>query len=589
MSEALLVINPKLEECAERYIWGIEKESFLIFAELASHEIQVDGFIGKEEEVGMYLFHRPVISQEMLSDKDNVLILSKKSVHSDLNVLTDIFRFHNDLKAEKVIVYGAGHVGEGLAAMLSARGISIECFLDRNKSGQKLSGIPIYHPQILHDMNEPKTIILAGIYRKEMEETVKRENPRAQMFYVEELPFERMGIRLDAKNLYQLSRLWLLETCMPDCFPDRKIVFLGNDIALARRYRDVLRYMGYQNVSFMVTDDSVACEEAPLVDEILYEENYLIMLYEKNGSQEIISKIEELSIADAAWTSVVLPQPLGHKEFLLDLNLGNIYQTNYKPGLYRHGRGNISDIKIVTLGGSTTDEEVYLIPSWPKILFEKYCGDGGITLYNGGTDAHASFQELIRLVRDVIWLQPDIILVYDGFNDCYEMGFEYIYNLFAYAKEEVYANGVMHQKVGDGVFGGIAPEDSIEKWLKNIESMYAIARAQNIEFFSFIQPMALSQEIHTKQGRAIRHMSHIFIDSRKAENMLLLRKRGRELQETHSYIYDLSDIFDGQDVYMDYCHVWEHGNAIVADSIWKVIEPTVERLKRQKSESVQAF
>lgn len=43
------------------------------------------------------------------------------------------------------------------------------------------------------------------------------------------------------------------------------------------------------------------------------------------------------------------------------------------------------------------------------------------------------------------------------------------------------------------------------------------------------------------------------------------------------YMYDLSHIFDGcEDVYMDYVHVWESGNRIIAKEIGSIIRPVLE-------------
>ena len=37
-----------------------------------------------------------------------------------------------------------------------------------------------------------------------------------------------------------------------------------------------------------------------------------------------------------------------------------------------------------------------------------------MTLWNGGISGYTSTQELIKLLRDVLGLNPDMIIVYDG-------------------------------------------------------------------------------------------------------------------------------------------------------------------------------
>ena len=52
------------------------------------------------------------------------------------------------------------------------------------------------------------------------------------------------------------------------------------------------------------------------------------------------------------------------------------------------------------------------------------------------------------------------------------------------------------------------------------------------------------------------------------------REHIRERESLPEYIYDLSHIFDGKDVYIDDTgHVWETGNRIIAEEIKKIILP----------------
>lgn len=88
--------------------------------------------------------------------------------------------------------------------------------------------------------------------------------------------------------------------------------------------------------------------------------------------------------------------------------------------------------------------------------------------------------------------------------------------------------------------------------------------------------------ITTKHGMALQKLCNMFLNQKMVKDMQSFRKQGKEIVKSHPYIYDLSHIFDEKDVYMDYCHVWENGNEIVADSIWKVIEPEVKAIMEIK-------
>lgn len=588
MSESLFILNPELEKYSKRYIWGIGKEAFKILEVLISCRIPVDGFItDDEEEIGLTLINKTVISLDMIEDRNTTLILSDRDLQIDYNVLTDIVTFHNSFTSKSVVIYGAGYWGERLVSILSDKGVKVDYFIDRDKYGQKLAGIPIYSPQIINEMDDNVVILEAGVYWQEMDDVIKIANPRIQTFheYEDRVPIKDGAIRVCRGKTYSIENLFLFAESFPECFSDRKVILLGNDMELARGYKEVLECMGYKKVSMMVTEEEIAGEDAPLLDEILYEENYLILLYATKEFQTIIKKIKELGIADADWTSIMLPERTGHREFMLDINLGYTYRMNYGPGLYLHGKEKETNIKIVTLGGSTTDEEQYLIPSWPRIMFEKYCKEN-VTLYNGGIVGYTSSCELIKMTRDILYLKPDMIVVLDGYNDIYQgvkkKEFQSLYNIMGYVKKDIYSSA-LHSKVDQNIFRGYSLDyDIIGKWLTNIESMYAIAKIQNINFYSFMQPMVASQKIHIKHGLSIQKMCHVISDQEIADYMRLFREFGKNIKKTHPYIHDLSHIFDEKDVYMDNAHVWERGNEIIADSIWEVIKPRVKEIMEMK-------
>lgn len=585
MSDPLFIINTEIEQYPKKYIWGTDKQAFLILTELINHRIYVDGFIGENEEAGMMLFHRPVISLDMIEDKNSTLILANQNLSIDYHVLTDIYILNKNLIDQNVIIYGAGNVGESLVPILNAGGITVDCFLDGGeKNGQKLLNIPIYSPDILSELDNSTTIIVAGRFWKEIEDTIKRNIPKPKILCASKLPFAAASMRIKVNDS---TRLTLGKVCMlSESFPDKKLIMLGNKVELARSYKEVLECLGYE-VSIMVTDDCVLCENVQLLDEVLYEENYILLLYESGSFRDVLKKIHELNLRDADWTSINAPQLIGHRAFMLDLNQGYTSETNFIPGIYLHGREEDAHVRIVTLGGSTTEEEIYQFRSWPRIMYESHLEElgGGIILYNGGVRGYVSIQELIKLIRDILYLKPDIVVVYSGYNDMSNRkinGFDLLYRLLEYGQDIVYERGALYQTVKEGIFLGVDSKDVIDSWVINMESMYAIAGMQNIRFHSFMQPMLVSQKISTKHGMALQKMVNAYYNADGIKNMCLFRQHGNEIESSHPYIHDLSGIFDEKDVYMDQCHVWEKGNKIIADSIWGIIKPEVEELLKYR-------
>lgn len=56
------------------------------------------------------------------------------------------------------------------------------------------------------------------------------------------------------------------------------------------------------------------------------------------------------------------------------------------------------------------------------------------------------------------------------------------------------------------------------------------------------------------------------------EQCMLFRQEAKKIAEKYEHIYDLSHIFDQDDVYIDDCHVYEYGNTIVAREIYEVVK-----------------
>lgn len=84
-------------------------------------------------------------------------------------------------------------------------------------------------------------------------------------------------------------------------------------------------------------------------------------------------------------------------------------------------------LRIVALGGSTTepyfmmqanDPASYSYESWPYFL-QKRLDELGIRaiVFNGGVAGYSTNQELLKLLRDVLPLRPDIVLSLSGIND----------------------------------------------------------------------------------------------------------------------------------------------------------------------------
>ena len=105
-----------------------------------------------------------------------------------------------------------------------------------------------------------------------------------------------------------------------------------------------------------------------------------------------------------------------------------LLSTQY-PGFVHYPSHAPGAMRIVALGGSTTDAltPLYLdahdaVPddpyNWPREMQRDLWGRGiDAEVFNGGVAGYFSGQQVLKLLRDVSKLQPDLILSLDGIND----------------------------------------------------------------------------------------------------------------------------------------------------------------------------
>jgi hypothetical protein len=256
---------------------------------------------------------------------------------------------------------------------------------------------------------------------------------------------------------------------------------------------------------------------------------------------------------------------------------------------------------IVALGGSTTESEMYFIKGWVHFLSEYFKADGiPSIIYCGGVTSHTSTQELLKLIRDVIPLQPDIVVSYSGFNDLAyyppsqpsPFGDGRQSRMYAYQTERVRRPFVhtyqvdifrttmqMHPEGNRLIHYGLQNDKSAsEYWLDNMRMMNAIAKEFGITFLSFFQPFSFNGNYEINDSQKIifeRYWWHTININPNPTNKIHLESIIKETGEImaslkkHDFITDLSHIFDGyENIYRDFCHVFERGNEIIAANIY---------------------
>ncbi len=279
---------------------------------------------------------------------------------------------------------------------------------------------------------------------------------------------------------------------------------------------------------------------------------------------------------------------------------------------------NSNAIRIVALGGSTTECSLFYVKGWVHFLFDYLKQqDIPVVIYGGGVSSYISSQELLKLIRDVIPLNPDIVISYSGVNDLYSFPkpedgerykrpfitrfqVQFINQILERLTKDVgipVVNAPSWNQLGHStVFYGLKNNKSAaEFWIDNERMMHALCNLFDIRFFGFYQPFRfngsylctpLQEIIHSRRDLTCVPTA----DAEKRWGATVKTDHEKIVSEITNYDFlsDFSNIFDRQsEVFYDTTHVYEKGNQIIARRILDRILPCILSLQpKQKRTSL---
>lgn len=587
-AKEFLVPNPLLYSDLEKYIWISDsfteyRKAQTLFLYLLRKGIYINGFATETKTLfGLKMYNKKICDRGSLNPETTVVFYDRwfDFSETDLSDKGQLARIINpDFKDGEIVIWGSGITGENAYKVLMRHGFRVKFFVDSNKelAGTSKCGLTVYSPDKLNEIEEEIVVIEALEKWKLLDDSIKG---RYRNRFYHRLYSVRCDITccIDGveRKVFCLAEYWMFHR-----FLNRKVYIYGNG-GIEREFARYLKLMDYNFGGFLIDGNEIKSGKdsdesvTKYVEDIVYEDDYYIWVDKK----EKVERLKELGLryfSEYECNGYVWDITIGKEQ--LDINLGHNYIADSKyPGIMVYGEERETDYKIAVLGGSTTDGAMYPFKPWAKLLYEEL-GQKDVTVYNGGVRGYTSGQELIKLIRDILPLKPDMVIVYDGVNEVntntrFPFSFEYSYKVFEYANMHLEDDYIVDNT--KEVCQGVEVEckmDCFDNWLCNMQSMYALTEQRNIKFFCFCQPWLPSKKDKTEKDKNILlSMSGVVLDS-------LLNKSFRSHLEQRSsipeYIYDLSHIFDGKDVYMDLCHVWEEGNRVIAGEIKKVIQPAI--------------
>ena len=250
--------------------------------------------------------------------------------------------------------------------------------------------------------------------------------------------------------------------------------------------------------------------------------------------------------------------------------------------------------------GSTSDEKT--IPSFLQQKIEDSKIVKQVEVINAGIEGITSIEETIRIENELIDFNPDMIIIYDGFNDNVISWEKYIDNSkfkTSIQKEILYLFQTLlpeYKTPLNGVFflesitenANLRNNTLTTPWIKS-DHVYERASLWNERMketcelgnkLGFKTIIILQPFLGTSDRVLTEYEYNQFSLIGGEKNIENYDKFATGLTNLKDYCYEVKDyrnIFDGnvEQIYFDSVHLSDSGNKIVSEKIFELIEPTL--------------
>lgn len=356
------------------------------------------------------------------------------------------------------------------------------------------------------------------------------------------------------------------------------------------------------NIDFFVDDDLtetgqiIGEKEVYSIYDLLYENlDTLMVINTKKNLEQSTKVLLELGLEECRNYRYIQQYEWNFYRWYhwIDPNLGySIINKGYEkyPGFFVYGDDKEDNYKIVFCGGSTVDATLYPFKSWTEVLYDIIKQNGfGVTLYVAGAWGYPVETELIKLLRDVLPLRPDMVIDYSGVNNLVTDNKYPFCNVY---QKQFYENASARSNIRPVSYGICSGDDNFSQWLNCERIMQAVCREFGIGFISILQPLLGAKG--TEYSSAEREIILNTIANNPSVDYM---ERGKEFSDSvkekmrdYKWLYDFSQIFDeSESVWIDKCHVNESGNEIIAHKVWELLRPMLKKQRKHRRKPLRTF
>lgn len=488
------------------------------------------------------------------------LFISEEIFNEEFLQDKNVYIFYSSINANKIFI------------LLLQQKIKVSGFVAEKKQKiEKLYGRSIFLPE---ELNEDSAVYVVA---QEEWNIFCNISKAKEVYSVEPKYLNRNDFIFYENGRIRKCNAALMLTMILSRIQDKQAIFLINSEYYSF-WENVINSLKEETQDIFIIQ--VDTESEKIYDLLYYNVEKLIIFVTIFEHKEIDSILRDFGLKQTQNIVYIYNSFSGHitdKYCGFDWFLGNTFvKEQQMPGYYIYGDNGDLQKKIVLLGNSATDPLFYPQKSWPEMLWEQ-CKQykKNIIIYNGAITDYNSSNEVIKMLRDVLLIAPDIVVSYGGFIDFRQYVPNYPYlnlNLMRTSRQ-------WEDKSGKEVIYGIKDTRSAyERWLDNEKIMHQICEMHGISFYGVLQPWIGSECDNACEKLLIwsSHYWQVAFPQFEAlvDNAKEFKQKIQSDVRENKWLYDFTDIFSGiadSEIYFDSIHVNERGNAIVAECFAKIL------------------
>lgn len=583
-------------------LYGLNDDTKKAIMLLASYHIPIEGFLcsPKEDKFrGMKYLGKSFLGLDDISEMDFTECVVLDVYGDNLEEIRKIFNMSGEALFQvppEVMIYGAGANGKRLWELFARLGVKICCYCDKdNKKREWMDNdCRVILPAELNLVQKTMPVLISvqdakAVY--EIRKILDRENfSRVHCFSLHF--FRKVGMVRKKEKYVPVLAPWTLKYFrhkLPEWEKDgKKVYFYTSDISHGLETLLEMELLGIPvgNVR-IATETDIHYEADPRICnayDLLYEKYPcdLIICALPDDEDDAKNFMKESGLPTDIFTQFLPGMPLLRKRYVLDTHLG--YADDKGVFVVRNCGKDEPALRVAIFGGSTSDYNLYIERSWPSWLLELAVNvNVKMECFMAATAGYMSAQELIRLIRDVIWKKPDIVISYSAINDvacvekyCFTHNYQkFVFDNISRYKEYNY-NGFKSEMAAFSMGEVRLDEGVAVNWLMNERMMHAICQEFGIDFYCFLQTWLYDKKIQSRRNlELIEHDYYYdYYDAKKEiQELHDLVEYVKNEKTKYSWLYDFTGIFDGvrEKTFFDNCHVYSEANRLLAQNILAAI------------------